>query len=216
VKLSVKGVLAVIGGGVIAVGVVAVGTFLVRRGDGFSTRVAPSALEAFVARRLRLASIPARAREEANPVAETAEVLDAAKTHYADHCAICHGSDGSGRTQIGSNLYPRAPDMRGEDVQSLSDGELFFIIENGIRFTGMPGWGHDEAGEADETWKLVRLIRRLPSLSRRDVEEIESLVPSSGHPHGEGGDSGQQAPHGHDRPSSHRGEAHGNADGDDQ
>ena len=64
-----------------------------------------------------------------------------ARAHFADHCAICHANDGSGDTPIGRALWPKAPDMRLRETQDLSDGELFWIIENGIRFTGMPALG---------------------------------------------------------------------------
>jgi mono/diheme cytochrome c family protein len=66
----------------------------------------------------------------------TKELIDGARRHFADHCASCHANDGSGKTTPGQGLYPRAPDMRTANTQSLSDGELFFIIEHGVRFTG--------------------------------------------------------------------------------
>ena len=77
-------------------------------------------------------------------------------------------------------MYPPAPDMRQTDTQQLSDGELFFIIENGIRLTGMPAWGGaaDHRGEED-SWKLVRFIRHLPNLSPAEVKEMEALNPKS-------------------------------------
>jgi mono/diheme cytochrome c family protein len=101
---------------------------------------------------MRNLAVPRGARNLRNPVAQTHEGLVEALAHFADHCASCHANDGSGQTEIGENLYPKAPDMRLPATQSLSDGELFYIIENGIRLTGMPAWGagaddHD-SGEA--------------------------------------------------------------------
>ena len=89
-------------------------------------------------------------------------------------CLLVHGNDGSGRTMLGGNMYPPAPDMRLEVTQQLSDGEIFSIIQNGIRFTGMPGFG----GEDEENWKLVLFIRHIPQLSRKELElmrEVNSL-----------------------------------------
>ena len=63
-------------------------------------------------------------------------------------------------------MYPPAPDMRLKDTQDLSDGQLFKIIQDGVRFTGMPGWG----GEDEENWKLVLFIRHLPELSAKELE----------------------------------------------
>ena len=79
---------------------------------GFSARDAPSALETYVARTTRKLAVPSDARNQKNPFTATPEVLAEARAHFADHCAICHGNDGSGKTEIGQNLYPKAPDMR--------------------------------------------------------------------------------------------------------
>ena len=107
---------------------------------GFSARDNPSAIEAYVAKTARKLSIPASERGAKNPFAPTSEVLTEARAHFADHCAICHGNDGSGDTMMGRGLYPKPPDLRAEHTQKLSDGELFWIIENGVRFTGMPAF----------------------------------------------------------------------------
>jgi len=107
------------------------GVVIVRR--GFSARDHPSVLETYIAKTARKLSVPASQRNATNPFAPTPEVLREARAHFADHCAICHGNDGSGKTQIGQNLYPKAPDMRLPDTQKLTDGEIFYIIHNGIR-----------------------------------------------------------------------------------
>ncbi len=113
---------------------------------GFSARDEPSSVEAFIAGRLRRMAIPRAAREVKNPVAASPEVLSGAMEHFADHCAICHANDGSGKTLIGRGLYPKPPDMSQAATQKLTDGELYYIIENGIRFTGMPAFGEESAG----------------------------------------------------------------------
>ncbi|MGD9713838.1 MAG: cytochrome c [Thermomicrobiales bacterium] len=88
---------------------------------------------------------PKDAREKRNPIISVDnELLAEAREHFADHCAICHANAGSGNTLIGRNLYPKAPDLRKSDMQSLTDGEIFYIIHNGIRFTGMPAWGGED------------------------------------------------------------------------
>lgn len=58
-------------------------------------------------------------------------------------------------------MYPRAADLTRKRVQSYSDQELFWIIKNGIRFTGMPAFGKVEA--ANNIWGLVKYVRTLPS-----------------------------------------------------
>src|ERR1039458_7143527 len=119
----------------------------------FSARDKPSALEAAIARRLRRMAVPNSARNQASPVVSSPGLLTDARHHFADHCATCHANDGSGNTEIGQNLYPKSPDMRKADTQNLTDGELYNIIHNGIRFTGMAAWGPD--GPDRDSWKLV-------------------------------------------------------------
>jgi len=153
---------------------------------GFSAQEKPSRLEEFLARHARKIATPADARRLRNPYPVTPESLAAARAHWVDHCATCHALDGSGNTVLGRNLYPPAPDMRAAYVQTLADGELYYIITNGVRFTGMPAWGGEHSSE--ETWQLVSFIRRLPSLSPEELklmeEQAQGQQPGRGHVHG--------------------------------
>ena len=144
---------------------------------GFSAHDEPSMMEEMMARRMRAWSVPADLRDAKNPVALTPEVLAEARAHWADHCAVCHGNDGKGDTAIGRNLYPKAPDMTLRATQELSDGEIFSIIENGIRMTGMPGWGAGTAESAYGSWTLVHFTRHLPKLTPAELEEMKLLNP---------------------------------------
>lgn len=135
--------------------------------------------ETRLARAVRAFAVPREARERRNSVPASQEILAAGRAHYADHCAVCHGADGRGDTEMGRGLWPKAPDMRLSATQNLSDGEMFWIIENGIRFTGMPGWSAGTAEGEDATWHLVHFIRRLPDLDEAEVEEIRGLMPRS-------------------------------------
>ena len=103
-----------------------------------------------------------------------------AMEHFADHCAVCHANDGSGNAMIGKGLSPKPPDMRLATTQSLTDGELYYIIHNGIRFTGMPAFGEDKPDKPDEdSWKLVHFIRHLPKLTEDEVQTMKKLNPKS-------------------------------------
>jgi mono/diheme cytochrome c family protein len=144
---------------------------------GISARAEPGAVETAIARTMRRLAIPREDRGRQNPVALTPDIMTAGLTHYADHCAACHASDGSGNTDIGRGLYPRPPDMRESSTQSLSDGELFSIIENGVRLTGMPAFGTGTAEDAEQTWHLVHVIRALPRLTPEQVAEIAAMMP---------------------------------------
>ena len=147
--------------------------------QGVSAKPEPGAMEISVSRAARHALIPATERNRQNPEPTTPEVLRLGMEHWADHCASCHANDGSGETEIGRNLYPRAPDMRQPDTQQLSDGELFYIIENGVKLTGMPGWGNGTADGESASWHLVHFIRRLPMLDPAELAEMEELNPRS-------------------------------------
>lgn len=146
--------------------------------NGFSARNKTLPGEARLARILRSWSVPSAAKARGNPVKITPEAMMDARAHFADHCAQCHGNDGSGKTEMGRGSYPQAPDLRARATQDMSDGEIFYWIENGVRLTAMPSWG--EAGHDDEaTWKLVAFIRRLPSLTTEDVAAMQFLNPKS-------------------------------------
>ena len=147
--------------------------------NGASARPTPGRLETIAARRLRTLAIPREIRARVNPVPLTDELIAGARAHFADHCAVCHANDGSGKTTMGEGMYPRVPDMRTADTQSLSDGELFFIIEHGVKLTGMPAWGNDTPESATAGWQLVHFVRHLPKLTREELDEMESLNPKS-------------------------------------
>jgi mono/diheme cytochrome c family protein len=170
----------------IMIGVFAVGaiyaTVLVRR--GFSARENPSWLEAFAAQIAKSLAIPATYRLK-NPYAPTAENIREGREHFADHCATCHGNDGSGDTLFGKGLYPKPPDMRTAETQNKSDGELYYTIENGVRLSGMPAFGpaltsgKDQGTGDAESWKLVLFIRELPQIPSEELEEMKKLNPKT-------------------------------------
>ncbi len=148
---------------------------------GFSAKAEPHALEVYMARQIRYLAVPLIHRNKPNPVPLTPEVLQEGLAHFADHCAICHANDGSGQTPIGKNVYPKAPDLRERATQHMSDGELFWVIHNGIRFTAMPGWGEGDPEQDLDSWKLVHFIRRLPRLMPEELEQMKTLNPKTQH-----------------------------------
>lgn len=154
-------------------------TFIWIGSRGISARAQPGRVETVVARTMRRLAIPRSDRNRQNPVARSSEVIAEGMAHYADHCAACHANDGSGETEMGLGLYPKPPDMRRPETQSLSDGELFYIIENGVRLTGMPAWATGTHDGEESTWHLVHFIRELPRLTPERIEEMKQLNPQS-------------------------------------
>ena len=163
--------------GILVLGMVV--AFLWIGSRGISARAEPSAVETAIARTMRRLAVPRGDRDRVNPVKPTSEVLADGMAHYADHCAACHANDGSGETELGLGLYPRPPDMRQKSTQSLTDGELFYIIQNGVRLTGMPAWDTGTPDGDTSTWHLVHFIRRLPTLPENELEEMKGLNPRS-------------------------------------
>lgn|SRR5487761_161031 len=120
----------------------------------------PSRMETMLANAAKDVAIPIEAENRKNPLPANPDVIQQGERVYTQSCAACHGPDGHGLTEIGRAMYPPAMDLTSPHVQHWSDGDLFWIIQNGIRLTGMPEW-KSAISEAD-TWKLAHFIHSLP------------------------------------------------------
>src|SRR3984885_6859251 len=121
----------------------------------------PSQEETSVANAAKDVTIPLEAGKMKNPLPATDEVVSQGREVFLGSCAQCHGADARGDTDIGRNMYPPAMDLSSSHVQHWSDAELFWIIQNGVRLTGMPSWKSSISD--NDTWKLARFIHSLPS-----------------------------------------------------
>jgi mono/diheme cytochrome c family protein len=138
---------------------------------GCTAHQQPSRIETTLANAAKDVVIPIEAEHKQNPLPESEEVLNQGREIYLQSCAICHGADGRGETYVGRNMYPPAMDMNSPHVQHWSDAELFWIIQNGVRLTGMPSW---ESSISDtDTWKLVRFIHS-PRLNAAPPAPLEA------------------------------------------
>jgi predicted CXXCH cytochrome family protein len=126
---------------------------------GMIARQSPPALEAFIAHHLVDWSIPNDSKAMKDPLNRRLDGGDVAvgRELYQKNCEVCHGFDGSGNTASGGGLYPPPANLRGPTTVSRTDGALFYLIRNGIRNTGMPGWQFTD----QQTWQLVTYIRNL-------------------------------------------------------
>jgi mono/diheme cytochrome c family protein len=118
--------------------------------------------------------------------------------HFAAHCAVCHGAPGVPRGEIAQGLYPPPPDLA-KTAPLNSPGELFWIVKNGIKMTGMPAWSdHSDA----ELWATVAFIKKLPDMSEQDYATLvmANMAHGTQHHHGGGeeGRPGPTAPDGHE------------------
>src|SRR5260221_676798 len=110
-----------------------------------------------------------------NPIADAPENVKEGAEHFQHHCQICHGLDGQATgVPFAGQMSPPVPDMTSKDVQDYADGQLKWIIENGISPSGMPAWKGIMTDE--EMWKMVLYMRHLPpkgSLGQPDVFKEE-------------------------------------------
>jgi mono/diheme cytochrome c family protein len=120
-------------------------------------------------------SIEARARPITGLDRDDPKLLAVGLAHYNDMCITCHGAPGVPPSEIARGLNPPAPRLWSDDSQSVTDGELYWTVENGIRMTGMPAFGPTH-GDA-ELRAIAAFVRRLPKL--RDGE-YAALVRASG------------------------------------
>jgi mono/diheme cytochrome c family protein len=99
--------------------------------------------------------------EDRNPLSATLANVRDGERHFGHHCAVCHGLDGQATgVPFADNMSPPIPPLASHGVQEYRDGQLRWIIRNGISPSGMPAW--DDVLSDDEIWKIVLYIRHLP------------------------------------------------------
>ncbi len=145
-------------------------------GAGISARREAGQFERQASRAVWRFLVPGPIKIKENPVVDSAETVRDATQLWVDRCVVCHANDGGGTT-LGRNLHPPAPDLRKVLTQSLTDGEIFYAIEQGIPWTGMPAWGDGSQDNERESWALVRFVRNIPKLTPADLRAIEKFVP---------------------------------------
>jgi len=131
----------------------------------------PGAVEKSVAGVVLRQWVQRNAPVDHNPFPPAADNLKAGRREFGEHCAVRHGVDGSAHTRLGADFYPPVTRLE-RGAPGWSDGELFFIISNGIRYTGMPGFG---ARHKPETiWRIILWIRQLPHLTAQEKADLEN------------------------------------------
>lgn len=146
---------------------------------GFRASSTPPAIEAGVARSLRNFAIPGDERKRTNPFSNDDVALEQGREQFLARCANCHGVDGRGSTVIGANEYPRVPDLRSDLIQRMSDGEIHYIIQNGVQLTGMPAMRGIHSETDSESWKLVSFVRSFRSPTKQEATLQKSVMDSA-------------------------------------
>ncbi|NOX62213.1 MAG: c-type cytochrome [Chloroflexi bacterium] len=101
--------------------------------------------------------VPADAAAVPNPIDANDESIALGRDIYAANCAACHGDSGQGDGPAAAAFDPPPANLHEDHVQVLSDGALFYIIQNGVEGTGMPAWG--ETLDEEQIWHVVNFIR---------------------------------------------------------
>jgi len=119
-------------------------------------------------------SVKRQANQVVVPSLDDSALVRIGFDHYNEMCVSCHGSPAGGRTEAGLGLNPPAPDLS-EAAKEWKPAELYWIIQNGIKMTGMPAFGltHDE----NEIWGMVAFVRKLPGMS---AEQYKAFLSQSG------------------------------------
>jgi mono/diheme cytochrome c family protein len=141
--------------------------------QGCTADKSPSQGETSLANAAKDVTIPLEAGKMKNPLPETDEVVSQGQEVFLGSCVQCHGPEARGDTTVGRNMSPPAMNLSSAHVQHWSDAELFWIIQNGVRLTGMPAWRSSIS--AEDTWKLARFIHSLP---HRDATTASTTAPA--------------------------------------
>ncbi len=121
----------------------------------------PGNFESAVAREVKQ-KITIGGKEWKNPTPDTPESANEGGEHFQHHCMICHGLDGhASGVPFAMKMDPPVPDLASKDIQAYTDGQLKWIIQNGIGPSGMPAW--NGILDENEMWLVVRYIRHLPA-----------------------------------------------------
>jgi mono/diheme cytochrome c family protein len=137
--------------------------------------------------KVRDQSISAHSKRISIPSLNDPKLIDIGFKNYHGMCQLCHNAPGYSRTEIAKGLNPNPPEFIQKDIKWRNDAELYWVVKNGIKMTGMPAFGltHSE----DELWGIVTFLRRLPELQ---AEEYKTMVKAAGLYEKEGNDR-----HGH-------------------
>ncbi len=120
----------------------------------------PGSWETSVAEHLKRA-VTVRGKSDMNPLPATPENIHAGQIAFSSYCMVCHGLDGHNTgVPFAGRMSPPVPDLASPAVQAYSDGQLKWIIDNGIFPSGMPSSKGTLSDE--EIWEIVHYIRHLP------------------------------------------------------
>ena len=137
-------------------------------GFGMSAIEGPRGLEALIGPWLYDRWVSTHAADKKDPLLGDEAAVTAGFKHYAASCVLCHGAPSVKPAEFSQGLEPAAPDLWKQDTQEMTDGQLFLVVHDGVRMTGMPAFGptHNER----QIWQIVTFLRHLPGLTPREQQ----------------------------------------------
>ena len=160
-----------------------------------SAEIPPGKMEKKIATFALNKSVARRAPNRKNPLPATPETLRGGLAHFRENCVVCHGAPGVDPGEIGQGLNPGAPDLTLPRVQERTDGQLYWLVDEGIRMSGMPAFGPTH-GE-NELWQIVAFLRHLPEITEQEKAQLQGEKEEAGHHHEEAPPSPATAKPGH-------------------
>lgn len=103
---------------------------------------------------------------------DSPERLRAGVVHVEAHCRVCHGGPGEGPGELGQGMYPQPTDLA-QSAKRHSPAELFWILQNGLKMTGMPSWA--DHGD-DQLWSVVALLGKLPTMPKAEYASLVQVT----------------------------------------
>jgi mono/diheme cytochrome c family protein len=155
----------------------------------------PSKMEKTLATFALNKSVERRAPNRKNPLPATPENLRGGLAHFRENCVVCHGAPGVDPGEIGQGLNPGAPDLTLPRVQARSDGQLYWLVDEGIRMSGMPAFGPTH-GE-NELWQIVAFLRHLPEITDEEKVQLKARTETEEHHHEEAPPTSAKPAHTH-------------------
>jgi mono/diheme cytochrome c family protein len=147
-------------------------------------------------------SISVHSRGITVPPLNSEDMVNRGFPHFHDMCRFCHGGPGYPREEFAEGLYPKPPLLGSHEIQRENeDRELYWIVKNGLKMTGMPSFGKTHSDE--DIWSIVAFLRRLPSLDPQSYKQMVERISQ-----GDEGESHHDAQESKDHDRTHGGEEH--------
>jgi mono/diheme cytochrome c family protein len=170
-----------IGAGAAVVVIVLIALVVIYSGAANVAASAPhGAIDGWAFETAMRSSVKSRAARIQGPGQFSAEQVQAGFREFDSECAICHGAPGVERAEWATGLSPRPPNLA-RSAQRWDRAELFWIIQNGVKMTGMPAMGEHHSDE--DIWSIVAFIETLPETSPEQYQDLRAARAHEAAPH---------------------------------